>query len=114
MFNLYSVYDKVSKRYLSLSFSNNDQTFIRSSLYSILMDYPLKDIEIHCLGEFDDVDGKIKVAKKSRSVDLSAYIFPVSRMSQTPLTLEEIDKGAKTAKAKIQEELENEKNKERA
>lgn len=106
MEKIYSVYDKVAKRYLSLSFAPNDETFIRTSLYSILMDYPLKDIDIRCLGEFDNDSGAI-VVSDIYTVDMTKYVFPRTRMGSASdsLSLDEIDVAAKATKSKIVDEL---------
>lgn len=111
---VYSVRDKVAKRNLSLSFAANDATFIRTSLFSILMDYPLKDIEIWRIGKFDADKGVLKPLAFNRrvKVSLGSYVFPTTRMSNDALSVEMIDDAAKKAKLKINEQIEAAKEKE--
>lgn len=100
---VYTTYDKVSKKYLGLTIAENDEAFIRQSLFSILMDYPLADIEFYCVGTFSETDGKLKPRRKMARVLPSKYVFPKTRMGDksNPLPLEELDKVAKDYKSKV-------------
>lgn len=72
---IYSLYDKISKKHLSITLSTNDADFIRSTLYAILMDYPIQDIEAYCVGDFFEDNG-IVIPCSPRLVDWNAYKFP--------------------------------------
>lgn len=72
---IYSLYDKVSKKHLSITLSTNDSDFIRSSLYAILMDYPIQDVEAYCIGDFFEDNG-IVLPCSPRLVDWNSYKFP--------------------------------------
>lgn len=72
---IYSLYDKVSKKHLSITLSTNDSDFIRSSLYAILMDYPIQDVEAYCVGDFFEDNG-IVLPCSPRLVDWNSYKFP--------------------------------------
>lgn len=96
---VYTVYDKVSKRHIGLFYSTTDENMIRTSLPSILMDYPLRDIEIKRIGMFDDVNGTLD-SRTSKIIPLDSYTFPHARLSSKgdDLSLDELDKGMKDAK----------------
>lgn len=72
---IYSLYDKVSKKHLSITLSTNDSDFIRSSLYAILMDYPIQDVEAYCVGDFFEDNGVV-LPCSPRLVDWNSYKFP--------------------------------------
>lgn len=72
---IYSLYDKVSKKHLSITLSTNDSDFIRSSLYAILMDYPIQDVEAYCVGDFFEDNGVV-IPCSPRLVDWNSYKFP--------------------------------------
>lgn len=73
---LYAVYDKASKRFLSVSPAETDEAFIRSSLLSILMDYPIRDVVLYHVGYFDDSTGKIRSRIRRRFVPWDSYKVP--------------------------------------
>ena len=75
---------------------------IRTTLPSVLMDYPLRDIKIYCIGMFDDVQGIIRPCLRHQ-VPTDKYLFPHDRLSPKgeDLSLEEIDVEMKKTKAEI-------------
>lgn len=98
--NVYTVFDKVGKRYLGLFYSPTDEAMVRSSLPSILLDYPLRDINVVCIGQFDELRGEI-VSSAPKYVDVSCYTFPHSRLSSVgdDLDLSEVDEYMKKVKS---------------
>lgn len=108
-FNVYTVKDTVGKvhAYRGLFYVGSDEDFVRTSLFSILMDFPLRDIEVYQIGEFDDDTAALTPLKEKRLIDLNCYKFPHSRLSPDgeDTSLEEISKSAKDFKAKKMAEL---------
>lgn len=98
--NVYTVYDKVGKRYIGLFYASSDEAVIRQSLPSILMDFPLRDINIVCIGQFDELRGEI-VSSAPKYVDVSCYTFPHSRLSSVgdDLDVNEVDDFMKKVKS---------------
>lgn len=97
--NVYTVYDKVAKQYRGLFYANTDEEMIRTSLPTVLMDFPLRDVIITRIGTFDDFTGDV-VGSRHVTIPTDKYLFPHSRLS-TPgdnLSLDELDQGIKTAK----------------
>lgn len=95
---IYSLFDKVAKRFVSTTIAESDEMFVRSSLYAICMDYPINDVEYYCVGQFDNELGLIKPCQP-RLCSWESYKFPKSRMDKENfLTIEEIEKSAKEKK----------------
>lgn len=115
--NIYTCYDKVSKKYRGIFYHNNDEEMIRTSLPTILYDLPLRDIEIYKIGKFNEDTGSL-VYLKHVQIPTDCYTFPHSRLSCTgdDLNLKELDKGIKENKnnliSKISENKSDEKVKE--
>lgn len=99
--NVYTIFDTVSKEYVGLFYHSTDEDMIRTTLPSVLMDYPLRDIQVVCIGTFDSTKGVIHSVKVRRTISTSKYLFPHSRLSSKgdDLSLDELDKGMKEAKA---------------
>lgn len=98
--NVYTVYDKVSKRYVGLFYAPTDEAMIRTSLPSILLDYPLRDINVVCIGQFDELRGEV-VSSSPKYINTSCYTFPHSRLSSVgdDLDLSEVDEYMKKVKS---------------
>ena len=79
-FNVYAVYDIVSKHYLRLYFNSTDKDFVRLYLPEIILSTPLRDLDVFCIGTFNDVTGVITPSIK-RKVDVYCYTFPHTRLS---------------------------------
>lgn len=95
---LYSLYDKVSKKHLSVTMCESPQMFVRNCLATILMDYPIKDIEFYCIGQFDNDLGIIKPCAPQLE-DWECYKFPETRAEKLKfLTIEQIEQFAKNKK----------------
>lgn len=99
--NVYSVFDTIGKRFVGLFYAPTDESMIRTSLPSILLDFPLRDIEINNIGQFDELTGSL-IPHSPKVVDTSCYTFPHSRLSSKgdDLTLAEVDAHMKEVKAK--------------
>lgn len=96
--NIYAVKEINSQRFIHLSLSESDATFVREQLYPILMDYPIKDVEYYCVGQFDADLGLIKPCSP-RLCSWEAYKFPTSQMDREHfLTISEIEEKAKQKK----------------
>lgn len=102
VYYMYTIYDKMAKRYRGTFYHSTDEEMIRTSLPSVLMDYPLRDIEIYRIGMFDDVQGIVRPCIR-KQVPTDKYLFPHDRLSSKgdDLSLEEIDVEMKKTKAEI-------------
>ena len=95
---VFSLYDKVAKRFVSTTLAETEQMFVRSCLFSICMDYALIDVEFYCIGDFDSDLGIIKPCQP-RLCSWECYKFPETRQSKERfLTLEQIQEFAKAKK----------------
>ncbi len=99
--NVYTIHDKVSDMYVGLTYHYTDEEMIRNFLPTVLMDYSLRDIDIMCIGVFDEHKGIIE-SYPYRIIDTKCYLFPHSRLSPEgeDATLEEIEKKCKEIKTK--------------
>lgn len=101
---IYGLYDKVAEKYISVTLAESEQMFVRQCLYTILLDYPLKDIEFYCLGQFDNDLGIIKPCAP-KLCDWESYKFPETRTEKLKfLTLEQIEEAAKNKKHEFLEQ----------
>ena len=99
--NVYTIYDKIADVYVGLTYHYTDEDMIRSFLPTVLIDYSLRDIEIICIGIFDEQKGVIENSSH-RTIDTNCYLFPHSRLSPKgeDAKLEDIEKKCKEIKAK--------------
>lgn len=119
LYNVYAVYDKVSKRYKKLYYNTTDEEFIRLNLPTCIVSTPLRDLEIHRIAQFNDVSGELKKVVKKK-VDVQCYTFPHSRLSckGDDITLQELEEDVNKTKAEVlasmteSEDSEENKNKE--
>ena len=95
MYKMYSLYDKIGKRHLSITLAINDADFVRANLYAILMDYPITNVDAFCVGDFYEDNG-IVVPCSPRLVDWNSYKFPKNADSfdETYLTIDDLRKSA--------------------
>ena len=102
---IYSLYDKVSKKHLSITLSTNDADFIRSSLYAILMDYPIQDVEAYCVGDFFEDNG-IVIPCSPRLVDWNSYKFPknADSLEEEYLSFDDLRQSALAKKKQFDEQ----------
>lgn len=102
-FNVYAVYDEVSKHYLRLYFNSTDEEFVRLYLPEVVLSTPLRDLSVYCIGQFNDVTGTIE-PKIKRRVNIRCYEFPHSRLSPKgeSVSHEEIEKTVNDVKNHIQ------------
>lgn len=80
IYNVYVVYDKVSKHYKEMYFSSTDEDFIRTKLPNVILGTPLRDLQIYKIGIFNDVTGELKPTVRKK-IDTDCYLFPHSRLS---------------------------------
>lgn len=99
--NVYTIHDKIADVYVGLSYHYTDEDMVRTFLPTVLMDYSLRDIEIICIGLFDENKGLIEPIEH-RKIDTNCYLFPHSRLSPKgeDEKLESIEKTCKEIKAK--------------
>lgn len=102
---IFAIKDKVADKYISVTISNNEETMIRNSLVSILMDFSINDVELYRIGLFDEDLGIIKPLKP-HFIDWNAYRFPVDKIDINKgfLTIEQIDEFAKKKKHEFLEQ----------
>lgn len=99
--NVYTIHDKIADVYVGLSYHYTDEDMIRTFLPTVLIDYSLRDIEIICIGIFDENKGVIEQTEH-RTIETNCYLFPHSRLSPDgeDAKLEDIEKKCKEIKAK--------------
>lgn len=102
LYNVYAVYDSVSKRYKKLYFNTTDEEFIRINLPTCIIDTPLRDLQVFRIATFNDVSGELKSCSKKK-VDIHCYCFPHSRLSPKgeDVSLEDIEKTVNETKSEI-------------
>ncbi len=98
--NVYTIHDKIADIYVGLTYHYTDEDMIRNFLPTVLMDYSLRDIEIICIGIFDENKGVLENSPH-RTIDTNCYLFPHSRLSPEgeDEKLENIEKRCKEIKA---------------
>lgn len=103
---VYTVFDKVAKKHIGLFYGTTDEVVIRTSLPTILMDYPLRDIELRRIGRFETNTGLIE-SLNPKFIPLERYLFPHARLSPKGenVSLEDLDSACKDAKAKQMAEI---------
>lgn len=109
---VYTIYDNVSKKYRGLFYHYSDEDMIRTSLPTVLMDFPLRDINIYRIGTFDDDSGELLPSHRVL-IPTSCYTFPHSRLSSDgdDLPLDDLDNEMKKAKNEMVANLSDTKNK---
>lgn len=92
IYNVYVVFDKVSKHYKEMYFSSTDEDFIRTKLPNVILSTPLRDLQIFKIGIFNDVTGELKPTVRKK-INTDCYLFPHSRLSPKgeDLPLEKIE-----------------------
>lgn len=100
---VYTVYNKISKKYNGLFYHYTDEEMIQKSLPIILMDYCLRDIEIKRIAIFNDDTSVITYIPECSNVDVMCYTFPHSRLSPEgeDLSVDEIQKSMQNKKNQI-------------
>ena len=90
---IFSIFDKVANRFISVTMCETEQLFVRNALPAILMDYSILDVEFYCVGDFDPDLGLIKPCVP-RLCSWECYKFPEKRdsLEKKYLTIEQIDK----------------------
>ena len=99
--NVYTIHDKISDLYVGLTYHYTDEEMVRNFLPTVLMDYSLRDIQIVCIGIFDENKGVLE-SVEHRIIDTNCYLFPHSRLSPDgeDEKLEDIERKCKEIKAK--------------
>ena len=99
--NVYTIHDKIADLYVGLTYHYTDEEMVRNFLPTVLMDYSLRDIEIICIGIFDENKGVLENVEH-RIIDTNCYLFPHSRLSPDgeDEKLEDIELKCKEIKAK--------------
>lgn len=102
IYNVYAVYDKVSKHYKGIYFASTDEDFIRTKLAEVFLNTPLRDLNIFKIGIFNDITGEIKQTIKKR-VPTDCYLFPHSKLSPVGenIPVEEVEKAVIDTKNEI-------------
>lgn len=101
---VYTVYNKVSKKYNGLFYHYTDEEMIQKSLPIILMDYCLRDIEIVRIAIFNDDNGILQPLDSDKKIiDTNCYMFPHSRLSPDgeDLSIDEIQESMQNKKNEI-------------
>lgn len=96
---VFAIKDKVADKYISVTISNNEESMIRSSLISILMDFSINDVELYRIGLFDEDLGIVKPLQP-QLISWEAYKFPVDKVNINKgfLSIEQIEEFAKKKK----------------
>ena len=113
-YNVYTIFDNVSKRYRGLFYHTTDEDMIRTSLPTVLMDFALRDITVYKIGTFSEESGLVKESRHIK-IKTDCYTFPHSRLSSNgdDLSLSEIDTAMKEKKNEIIAKLSESKNTEK-
>lgn len=113
VYNVYAIYDKISKRYKKLYYATTDEDMIRLNLPSIVIETPLRELNIFRIGKFNDVTGEFKQTIKKR-VETDCYLFPHSKLSPVGenLSHEEVEEAVNKTKNEILASVEEENKKE--
>lgn len=113
VYNVYAVYDKISKRYKKLYYATTDEDMIRLNLPTIVLETPLRELNIFRIGKFNDVTGEFKQTIKKR-IDTDCYLFPHSKLSPQGenLSHEEVEEAVNKTKNEILASVEEENKKE--
>lgn len=91
---VFALYDKVAQKFVSTTLCENEELFVRTSLFAVCMDYAINDVDFYCVGLFDDDTGVIKPCIP-RKCDWECYKFPVTRQSKEKfLSIADIEKSA--------------------
>lgn len=91
---VFALYDKVAQKFVSTTLCENEELFVRTSLFAVCMDYAINDVDFYCVGLFDDDTGVIKPCIP-RKCDWECYKFPVTRQSKEKfLSITDIEKSA--------------------
>ena len=109
--NVYTIHDKISGMHVGLTYHYTDEDMIRTFLPTVLIDYSLRDIEIICIGIFDENKGVLE-SSPHRTIDTQCYLFPHSRLSPEgeDEKLEDIEKKCKEIKVKYTTNKQDNKN----
>lgn len=112
---VYSIHDTVSKKWRGTFYHTTDEDMIRISLPTVLMDFPLRDIEVWRIGTFDDDSGEL-LPLRHVLIPTNCYLFPHSRLSSDgdDLSLDEIDSSMKEQKNTIIAEMAEKKNEQKS
>lgn len=96
--NIYGLKEINAQRFLTITISESDACYVKENLFPIMMDYPLKDVEYYCIGQFDPDLGIIKPCSP-RLCSWEAYKFPTTQADREHfLTLEQIEQAAQQKK----------------
>lgn len=113
-YNVYAVFDKISKHHTKLYFATTDEDFVRKYLPEVFLTIPLRDLKVFKIGIFDDVTGEIKPTVH-KLVKTDCYLFPrVSRSNVGDnVSLEEVEQVVTETKntiiASVTDDIENKK-----
>lgn len=102
LYGVYAVYDKISKHYKKIYYASTDEDFIRLYLPEVILDTPLRDLQIFKIAIFNDVTGELKPCVKKR-ISTDCYLFPHSKLSPAGenVSLDEIEETVNDIKNQI-------------
>lgn len=103
LYNVYVVYDKISKHYTKMYFASTDQEMIRKYLPEIISSVALREINLFKIGIFNDVTGELKPTVK-KLIKTDCYLFPHSRLSPNgeDVSLEDVERVVQETKNQVQ------------
>lgn len=98
-YNVYAIYDKISKHYIKLYFASTDEEFIKKYLPDAILYVALRDLQCFKIGILNDVTGELKPTIRKR-IQTDCYCFPHHRCSPVGenLSLEEIESAVNETK----------------
>lgn len=104
---LYGVYDRVAGRYVHIAPARNNSEFIRTNIRGLLQIFPLPDLDLYELGDFDDEDVNFNPQfSLPHIVSWEDYKFPETQAENlAPLKIpaDQLTKDEKNASKKEQE-----------
>lgn len=80
VFKVYTVVDEIAGNTVALFYAPNNGLAIRQNLPYLAKAFPVKDLKLYCVGEFDEVK-MVLTGHAPELVDWEEYKFPVSEAS---------------------------------
>lgn len=91
MKKLFTVRDVVTGQSTFIQLSHNDQSAIRDLFPVVSRGYPLKDIELYCIGSFDEISMNVTPCEPVL-IPWSDYQFPISQAENLSLLGDDVVK----------------------
>lgn len=81
-FKVYTVVDEIAGNTVALFYAPNNGLAIRQNLPYLAKAFPVNDLKLYCIGEFNEVE-MVLTGHAPQLVDWNEYKFPVSQASSS-------------------------------